>query len=187
MLSASPDYQLRSAFTRGSIHSYVYLEATMNPKLMNLLKWIPGIQCESERLQWDSIPQEDWEALLMMPTPVVREWVNISCGTYKGDLAYISSLKDWQGVKLLLIPQLAYGNKHPPSTKRKRDAYRPPPRLFVPNLVPKGARIQPVEVREGVYKYRSLCLENGLARQSFDLRSISQGVLHMPNDVFGTF
>jgi transcription antitermination factor NusG len=187
MSSASPDYQLRSAFTRGSIHGYVYLEATMNPKLVNLLKRIPGIRRESRRLQWDSIPQEDWEALLMMPTPVVGEWVNISRGKYKGDLAYVSSLEDRQGVDLLLIPRLAYGDKRPPSTKRKRDAYRPPPRLFVPNLVPKGARIQPVEVREGVYKYRSLRLENGLVRQSFDLRSISQGVLHMPNDVFATF
>jgi hypothetical protein len=132
MLSASPDYQLRSVFTRGSIHGYVYLKATMNLKLVNLLKQIPGIQCESGRLQWDSILQEDWEALLMMPTPVVGEWVNIPRGKYKGDLAYSSSLEDRQGVDLLLIPRLAYGDKHPPSTKRKETHIALPPDFSFP-------------------------------------------------------
>jgi len=190
-LAASPNYGLRSAFTRGSIRGYIYLEATMNPSLVNLLKRIPGIQRESRSLRYDGVSQEDWEALLTMTdseaTPVVGEWVLISRGKYKGDLAYVSSLEDWQGVTVLLVPRIVYGNECPQSSKRKRASHRPPPRLFNPFQVPKDVHIQPAKLANEAYNYGSLRMENGLVRQSFDLHSISQGVLHMPAEVFAMF
>lgn len=163
----------------------------MNPSLVSLLKRIPGIRRESGSLRYDGIPQEDWEALLMMTdskaTPVVGEWVLISHGKYKGDIAYVSSFEDWQGVSVLLIPRIAYGDECPQTSKRKRAPCRPLPRLFNPCLVPNDSHIQPIQLKDEVYRYGSLRMENGLVRQSFDLHSISQGVFCMPTEVLGTF
>jgi transcription antitermination factor NusG len=183
-------YELRSAFNRGSIHGYIYLEATMNHNLISLLKRIPGIRYGTAGLRYDSIPPEDWESLLVMQdveaTPVKGEWVAISRGKYKGDLAFVSSLEEWQGVEVLLIPRFGYGDKLP-SSKRKRSATRPPLQLFDPRLVPRNARIQPVKLQDRAYRYGSLCLENGLLRQPFDFHSVSRAVPHMPTEVIHAY
>jgi hypothetical protein len=86
-------------------------------------------------------------------TPVTREWVVISCGLYKGDLAFISSVQDWEGVSVLLIPRISYGDDSPLTSKRKRSAIRPPPQLFDPKMVPTNACIQPVCLRDHIYKF----------------------------------
>ena len=120
-------------------------------------------------------------------TPVVGEWVLISRGKYKGDLALVSSFEGWQGVSVLLIPRIEYGHERPPPSKRKRSAHRPLPRLFDPSKIPEDVRSQPVKLTDDVYNYGSLRMENGLLRQSFNIHSISQGVLGMPTEVFATF
>jgi hypothetical protein len=100
----NPRYQL--CFTRGSIHGHIYLEVSLNSSLIDLLKCTPGTQCQN--LQYTHIPQEEWKNLLMIhdsdATPIIREWVLISHGLSKGDLAFISSMQDWQGVSVLLVP-----------------------------------------------------------------------------------
>ena len=125
----NPIYQLCSAFTRGSIYGHIYLEAFMNYSLLNLLKCMPGTQCQN--LQYTHIPQEEWKNLLTIhdsdATPIIREWVLISHGLYKGDLAFISSMQDWQGVSVLLVPQIVHSDDCQPSSKRKKSVIRPPP------------------------------------------------------------
>jgi hypothetical protein len=120
-------------------------------------------------------------------TPVTREWVVISCGLYKGDLAFVSSVQDWEGVSVLLIPQISYSDDGPPSSKRKRSAIRPPPQLFDPKMVPNDAHIQPMWLRDHIYKFGLLHFKKGLLRQSFDFHSISQGVFRMLSEVFSAF
>jgi Early transcription elongation factor of RNA pol II, NGN section len=157
-------YQLCSAFTRGSIHGHIYLEASMNSSLIDLLKHMPCTQCQN--LQYTHIPQEEWENLLMIcdsdATPVIGEWVLMSCGLYKGDLAFVSSMQDWQGVSVLLVPRIAYSDDCQPSSKRKKSAIHPPPKLFNPTMVPDYSHIQPVWLSEHIYQFSPLCLENGL-------------------------
>jgi Early transcription elongation factor of RNA pol II, NGN section len=187
--ATNPRYQLRSAFTRGSIHGHIYLEASMNSSLVDLLKRTPGTRCQN--LQYTHIPREEWQNLLTIrdsdATPIIGEWVLISRGLYKGDLAFVSSMQDWQGVSVLLVPRIAYSDDCQPSSKRKKSAIRPPPRLFDPIMVPNYSRIQPVWLSEHIYQFGPLRLENGLLRRSFDFHSISQGVLHMPSEVFFAF
>ena len=43
-----------------------------------------------------------------------------------------------------------------------------------------------MKIKEDIYRYGSLRLENGLLRQSYDLHLISQGVFGMPTGVFIT-
>ena len=189
-LAVQPHYELRSAFCRGSICGYIYLEATMNKYLVHLLRRIPGIRIGLTGVRYNCVPEEEWEALLVMQdvevTPVKGDWVVISRGKYKGDFALVSSLEKWQGVNVLLIPRLPHRDSLP-SSKRKKSTPRPTPQLFDPSLVPRDARIQPVELGENVYKYGSLRLENGLLRQSFDFHSISREVLSMPTEVLSAF
>jgi hypothetical protein len=95
-------------------------------------------------------------------TPVTGEWVIISCGLYKGDLAFVSYMQDWKGVSVLLIPRISYSDDGPPLSKRKRSAICSPPQLFDLKMVPNDACIQLVWLRDHIYKFGLLHFEKGL-------------------------
>jgi hypothetical protein len=108
--TCQPKDELRSAFTQGQIHSSIYLEATMNCKLISLLKVTHGIVWDLQGISYQGIPEEEWKALLTMQEahcqPSVGEWVRILKGSYKGDVAHVSALQEWQGISALLIPHI---------------------------------------------------------------------------------
>jgi hypothetical protein len=144
-------HELRSAFTQGQIRGSIYLEVTMNCELISLFKVTPGIVWDLQGISYQGIPEEEWEALLMMQEvhcqPFVGEWVQILKGSYKGNVAYVSVLQEWQGISALLIPHI-----HIPEPmddvalaqrKHKRFRLRTPAILFLPHLVPKTSPIQP--------------------------------------------
>ena len=120
-------------------------------------------------------------------TPIIGEWVLISCGLYKRDLVFVSSMQDWQGVSILLVPWIAYSDDSQLLSKRKKSAIHPPPQLFNPIMVPNYSCIQPMWLSEHIYQFGPLRLENGLLLQSFNFHLISQGVLHMLSEVFFAF
>jgi len=63
---AAPWHELRSAFTRGSIRGWVYLETTMNEHINCLLKLMPGIVSHRTRIIWEQIDFQDWTKMLTM-------------------------------------------------------------------------------------------------------------------------
>jgi hypothetical protein len=105
-----PKYELRSVFTQGQVCGSIYLEATMNCELISLLKVMCGIVWDLQGISYQGIPEEEWEALLMMwevhCQPSIGEWVWILKGSYKGDVAYVSVLQKWQEISALLIPRI---------------------------------------------------------------------------------
>jgi len=64
---------------------------------------------------------EEWMKLLDMDSgikfPSVGDWVTVFHGLYKGDVGYVSSIKNWGQVTLILIPCPL---PHPSSGKGKR-------------------------------------------------------------------
>jgi hypothetical protein len=56
--------------------------------------------------------------------PSIGEWVWILKGSYKGDVAYVSALQEWQGISALLIPCIhipePIDDTAPAQRKRKR-------------------------------------------------------------------
>jgi len=119
---ASPEHCLRSAFTRGTLQGWVYLEATMNPALIHLLKWTPGIIRTRQDLVCGEINPSDFMRLLTMTEPTCNlkegEWAQVRKGLYKGDVGLVVAVENW-GVEVLLPPRL-----NPPVSssglKRKR-------------------------------------------------------------------
>jgi hypothetical protein len=146
-----PKHELHSAFTQGQIRSSIYLEATMNCELISLLKVTHGIVWDLQGISYQGIPEEEWEALLTMwevhCQPSIGEWVQILKGSYKGDVAYVSALQEWQGISALLIPCIhipeLMDDVAPAQCKRKHSRLRTPATLFLPHLVPKTSPIQP--------------------------------------------
>jgi hypothetical protein len=193
--TCQPKHELRSAFTQGQIHGSIYLEATMNCELISLLKVTCGIVWDLQGISYQGIPEEEWEALLTMREvhcqPSIGEWVRILKGSYKGDVAYVSALQEWQGISALLIPRIhipePMDDAAPAQCKCKRSRLRTPAALFLPHLVPKTSPIQPRLKRENIFMFRHHYLEHGLLRTSFDLTSIAQDVFFMPQCALNLF
>jgi hypothetical protein len=65
----------------------------MNHELFSLLQITYEIVWGSYGISYEGIPEEEWEALLMMwevhCQPSIGEWVQILKGSYKGDVAYV--------------------------------------------------------------------------------------------------
>ncbi|KIK07882.1 hypothetical protein K443DRAFT_2099, partial [Laccaria amethystina LaAM-08-1] len=127
---AAPWHELRSAFTRGSIRGWVYLETTMNEHINRLLKLTPGIVSRRTGIIREQIDFEDWTKMLTMhdieANVDVGRWVRVRKGTYKGDVGYVLASESW-GVRLLLVPRLSPPNLASSSLKRKRSTVAPEP------------------------------------------------------------
>src|SRR5271168_1089029 len=103
MQTAVPCHQLRSAFMRNSIHSWVYLEMTMNKDLVQHLLLSPGIVCRNAGIIREQVNFADWTKVLNSNL-AVGDWVRVLKGTYKGDVGYVAAVENWGGISLLLVP-----------------------------------------------------------------------------------
>ena len=187
---AAPRHELRSAFTRGSIRGWVYLETTMNMLLNSLLKLTPGIICRQTGIIREQIDFQDWTKMLTMcdvETDVdVGNWVRVCKGTYKGDAGYVLALESW-GVRLLLVPRLSPPHLTGSSLKRKRST-APQPALFEPDAIEHvyGTTIVKQD-DDGTYRFKGNIFKHGLIVREFDLHSISLASVFMPTHIFFLF
>ena len=185
-------YRIRSAFARGSIRGWVYLEAHMDTNVVQLLGHTPGIILNRQGVVQQGVDISDWTKLLKMTTPseIVepKQWVRVCKGMYKGDIGFLISTESW-GVEVLLIPRLQSDNVAlAPSSKRKRTKIRPQPALLDKFLLERLYDIKPAEEEQG--DYFTLCglkFEYGLLRKSLDYLSIKSDVLTMPSHNFRLF
>jgi hypothetical protein len=117
----------------------------------------------------------------------VGKWVRVCKGTYKGDMGYISAIKDWGGVSLLLVPHLpppCLLGKSP--SKRKHSRTPPEPELFDPNVVRRTYSWDPVpfDQTNGHYLCNNIVFEHGLIVKTFDLHSILLTSVYIPTNLF---
>jgi hypothetical protein len=107
---AEPPHELRSAFTRGSVRGWVYLETSMKEHLVCLLMRTPGIiHTQQTGVVCQPIDFQDWTKMLTMQDgklqPAIGQWVWVRKGTYKGDVGVVRGVENWSGVCLLLLPR----------------------------------------------------------------------------------
>jgi len=187
---AAPRHELRSAFTRGSIRGWVYLETTMNEHINCLLKLTPGIVSHRTGIIWEQIDFQDWTKMLTMndiETDVdVGRWVRVCKGTYKGDIGYVIASESW-GVCLLLVPHLPPPNIASSSLKRKQSAVAPEPALFNANTIERVYGTPAIKQDDGTYRFRGNMFSDGLLMKKFDFHSISLASVFMPTSLFLLF
>jgi hypothetical protein len=178
---------LRSAFTRGSIRGWIYLEATMTNDLVLLLSLAPGIIRTKAGIIKHHIDFEDWTKTLSVrdaeTETAVGQWVRVCKGPYKGDTGFVSALENWGGVTLLLVPHVQLPSD--PSSKRKRSCLLPEPKLFDPTAI--GSAHKTIKHGDGVYLFKGSTFEHGLLLKQFDLHSISSTSVHMSSYIFSLF
>lgn len=177
---------LRSAFTRGSLRGWIYVEAILTPEVIGLLERTPGIIRTRHGLVRDGIDISEWTKMLTMKTPNINvklnDWARVEKGAYKGDAAFVVAIQPW-GVEALLLPRL-----HPPvadpSRKRKRSRIPPPSRLFDPVEFHRIFHVEPRNQGNGTYTAKGYTFEHGLLRKRFDFHSVSATSVDIPIDIF---
>ncbi|PPQ74375.1 hypothetical protein CVT24_000864 [Panaeolus cyanescens] len=200
-------HRVRSAFTRGSIRGWIYLESIMDSRLVKLLKQCPGIIKTRQGIIQQGIEDiSEWTKLLTMKSPKNGSdsasssispgtWVQIRKGKYKGDVGLAIVVEDW-GVEVLLVPRLALASlqwldgpsSEPPQTTRKRK--RGPddidsrdsssPNLFDPCSFRATYGREPHRLGDNEYRVGSTVYEHGLIRKKFDYHSLSSAVSDIP-------
>jgi hypothetical protein len=165
----------------------VYLEATLNEYLRNLLRLTPGVICNHSGLVYQHIPLSEGLELLKMrharDPPQVGKWVQVLRGIYKGDVGYVLSTR-MSKVQLLLIPRLAPPNLS--HLKRKRSTTFPAA-LFDYATVTQDYNIQPLQIDEDIYSFQNKRFEHGLISRSYILDSVSPPVSTIPLESFWLF
>ena len=103
MRTAVPRHQLWSAFMHNSIHSWVYLETTMNKDSVQHLLLSPGVVCCNAGIIQEQVDFADWTKVLSQHNSApnsnlaVVDWVQVLKGTYKGDIGYVAAVENWGG------------------------------------------------------------------------------------------
>jgi hypothetical protein len=177
---AEPYHEMLSAFAH--VRCWVYLQATMNDHLRQLLKLAPGITGNS-RLIFEHVDPSAGLRLLKMQhaSPVeveVGKWVQVRKGIYKGDVGYVTSTESGT-VRLLIIPRLSQ-----PQDSKKNS--RSTPTLFDCETV-KQLNIGPVRIQENIYSFNGDRFEHGLIIKSYPSNLISTTVSCMPFKLFCLF
>jgi hypothetical protein len=169
---ATSEHQIRSAFTRGSIRGFIYVEGFLDADMIALLNLTPGIiRKQSGGVVRQEIDPSDWVKLLTMqdPTLVVKagQWIRMRNGAYKGDLGFVNRVEAW-GAQILVVPRLKTPTPQADtSLKRKRTAIKPEPRLFDP-----ATSVQAKLHYNGTYTSRGRVFDHGLLQLDLDLHSI---------------
>ena len=186
---AEQEHQLRSAFTRGSIRGWIYLEATMNNNLLQLLKLTPGVISSRQGVLRHVIESIDWLKMLTMHDPQtvfqVGNWVRVGKGKYKGDVGLVTRVESF--IEVLLVPRL-----NPPTTidtsKRKRTIVRSKPQLVDPDTIKQVYAVDPRHGPEGeaVFTAFGLQFHYGLLQKAYDFHSVSS-TLVIPSSLFSMF
>ncbi|CAA7270383.1 unnamed protein product [Cyclocybe aegerita] len=189
LLKAREEHQICSAFTRGSLRGWVYLEALMNPNLIHLLEQTPGIIRTKQGIVWHGIEPSDWLRMLTMTNPdtsvEVNQWVQVRKGIYRGDIGLVVKVESW-GVEVLLVPHLAVLIMEP-SLKRKRSVVPPKPALFEPNVIKYLYDINPIQKSDGLYTFHGLHFKHRLLQKHYDFHSLASTAVDMPSYFFLLF
>jgi hypothetical protein len=188
---ATSEHRIRSAFTRGSVGGFIYVEGFLDANMVSLLNLTPGIiRKRDSGVVREIIDPSDWVKLLTMQDPktVVKasQWVRVCKGVYKGDLGFVTDVEAW-GARVLVVPRLKPPTPQAASLKRKRNAIRPEPRLFDPTSFSSVFQRQPKLHSNGMYTSRGLCFDHGLLRLDLDLHSISVNSTAVPSEILGLF
>ena len=185
---AEEKHQLRSAFTRGSIRGWIYLEANFNNNLLQLLKLMPGVISSRQGVLRHFIDPSDWLNMLTMYDPrtvfQVGNWVRVGRGKYKGDVGFVVQVESF--VEILLVPRL-----NPPTaidtSKRKRTTVRSKPELVDPDTI---KEIYEVDPRHGpgeeVFTALGLQFQYGLVQKAYNFHSVSSTAI-IPSSLFSSF
>lgn len=190
---AEPHHELRSAFTRGSIRGWIYLEATMNGKLKSLLMRTPGIiYAPHTGITPQGIKSQEWITTLTLQDQkqelTVGAWVRVCKGMYKGDIGVVESIENWGGARLLLVPRQRPPTLPGPSLpKRKRSKTPPEPALFDPVTASRVYQVDPVKQGDHVYCFRGNIFDHGLIVLPYDLHSVSTTFVRMPLSIHTLF
>lgn len=172
LATANCEHQLRSAFAKDAIPGYIYLECTMNQKLVVLLKSTPGIiRSQNGGVKRASIdPNENIRLLQSINTRTEfkpGQWILITRGPYKGDLAIVSECRI-NTVLTFVVPRLL--QKHPDG-KRKHTKLQPPAQLFDPERL---------GLHPGKQTFGNLNFVHGLLAKLIAYNSISSHILGIP-------
>jgi ribosomal protein L24 len=170
-----------------SERGWIYVEATMNPKLQRLLTLTPGIifRAPGHPVKFP-VPCDDRPATLTIPADPadslqVGNWARIIKGPYRGDLGLIAEVGEW--IKLLVIPRLqsSYISRDL-SKKRKRSGPTPPPApmLFDPIQYEADRGVKLTQTGPHSFRYRTFSFEYGLLLKDFDCRAVSSQFVFMP-------
>jgi ribosomal protein L24 len=176
-------YKIRAAFTLGEGTGQIYIEGAMDAETQQLLRLIPGLLFSSGRPHLDSIPigrvlyeqvpPGDVSATLTPPKDKGyhnEQWVKILRGRYKGDAAFVLSVEPTGCATVLLVPRLQPPIPGLTTGKRKRPGSipRPPPQLFVPQVVAAAFGAQPKNRRDGLWRFQSSTYDHGLLRKKIN-------------------
>lgn len=184
--AADRRHNIRSAFTRGALRGYIYIECRMNEHSRELLLKMPGLLATKHGIQIKKVEPKDYTKLLTMRTARAIErysWVRISKGLYRGDEGIVCAAEDW-GVSVLLVPRFEDATE---THKRKSMANRPVPRLLNddPGMVADTSATTTTSLRRqtsGGSKF-----ENGLVLKRFDFLSVSNNALDTSVHLFKEF
>jgi hypothetical protein len=185
---AEEEHHLRSAFTRGSIRGWIYLEANFNNSLLQLLRLTPGVISSRHGVLRHPIDSSDWVKMLTMHDPrglvQVGNWVQVGKGKYKGDVGFVVRVESF--VKILLVPRL-----NPPTSidtlKRKRTAVRSKPELVDPDTIKKVFAVDPrLGPEEEAFTALGLEFHHGLLLKAYDFHSVTP-ISIIPSSLFRLF
>ncbi|KAH9476619.1 Transcription elongation factor SPT5 [Psilocybe cubensis] len=170
------EHHIRSAFSRSSVHGYIYLECLMDQPMIDLIKRSPGIIVKTTDVLLSPIDKNEAQQLLYMGGDItnlsVGKWLKVKRGVYKGDVGFVVSKGSW-GVSMLMIPRYEYvSTKTKSSRKRKTYTAVPAPKLFDPTGL-RNSHLYIESGRASVYRVGDLIFEHGLARVDYDPRHVA--------------
>lgn len=180
---------LSTAFTRGPIRGCIFIEADMTSELANLIYCTPGIMKRGGKPIIKFVPIEDRIKTITLPKDLelrftVGQWIQVTKGTYKGDIGYVKELKAWGGVQLILVPRL----RLPVATstkiqgKRQRTVSPPDLALFDTSTIEKFYHISPTQKGPDTYFFNGCTFEHGLLVKDFDSYSVSSLPVFISSD-----
>ena len=153
----------------------------MDNMTQQLLRLIPGLLFISNRhstttpigcLLYEHVPPSNASAALTLPTDKGYEqgkWIKIARGRYRGDISFVLSVERTGYATVLLLPRLQPPISGLTDKKRKRHGAipRPPPQLFVPQVVGAAFGTQPKRGdTEGVWHFKGSTYDHGLLRKT---------------------
>jgi Early transcription elongation factor of RNA pol II, NGN section len=178
---ATSEYQIRSAFTRGSVRGSIYVEGIMNANMISLLNFAPGIIRNHSGVVRQIIDPSDWVKLLTMQNPMTvvkrSQWIRVRHRLYKGDLGFVTDVEAW-GARVVVVPRLRTPTPQAAvSLKRKRTVIKPEPMLFDPATFSSVFQREAKLLYDGTYTSCGQVFDHGLLR--LDLGSVSRRIFLM--------
>jgi transcription antitermination factor NusG len=175
----------------------LFIEADVTPDLYRVLRTIPGLKRRNAKPIFTFVPPELRPGALHPPTTgelrfSVDQWVHITRGRYKDDIACVKELEDWGGLQLLLLPRLS-----PPSAtstipkRNKRSRSCPLPRpdagLFDPTQIERLFNKTPKQTQPDIYRFGGQVFEYGLLLKVVNADSASSSPVLIPFEIATLF